>query len=188
MITPAFNTVTLVGFESNGMVVIFSWHWGVLGQSQMCKAIQRCKPLTQEGNPVIVLPVLVQLWHIGDTLAKLTNRSTIVIYLVLSEIALLQITISSKCDVPKKYKAQLNSVMLSTDQISYHSTVHFSFWATQLLAWTQHISHPQFMNACPGRHVRWRETAGPSISGNAWSGHGPSALHPSLSLDGLLSI
>ena len=59
-----------------------------------------------------------------------------------SLVALLQVMISLKCDEPRKCNAQLKSVMLSTDQTRYHSMVHFSFWATQLLAWIQHTSPP----------------------------------------------
>ena len=63
----------------------------------------------------------------------------------------------SKCDEPRKCDAQLNSVMLSSDQTSYHS---FVLGNTIVGLNATHLS-PSPWTACPGRHVRWRKTAGP---------------------------
>ena len=98
---------------------------GMLSVKHKCvaasKSNQRPEPLSQEGIPIIELPVLAQLWHTCDVLATLLDavgQVSHVVNMVLSAVVLLKqakVRIRTKLGVPWQREVELNPVMLSSD-------------------------------------------------------------------------
>ena len=88
---------------------------------------ERPKPLAQVGIPVLLLPVLAQLWYTCDVLATLAdtvNQVIHVIYMVLPAVVLLEqakIGIRLELGVSRQHEVKLYSFVLSCNHSPGHA-------------------------------------------------------------------
>ena len=90
---------------------------------------ERPKPLAQVGIPVILLPVLAQLWYTRDVLATLAdtvNQVIHVVYMVLPAVVLLEqakIGIRLELGMSRQHEVKLYSFVLSCNHSPGHAGI-----------------------------------------------------------------